>query len=72
MDQDAIREAIDHLQEALRVLGADPPDDDHALILVGAALRALDLGIRGALVTWAPGLPVPAGGPSVADLDDVG
>jgi hypothetical protein len=61
MDQDAIREAIGHLQEALRVLGADPPDDDHALILVGAALRALDLGIRGALVTWVPGLPVPAG-----------
>jgi hypothetical protein len=72
MDETAIREAIGHLEEALRELAADPPDDDHALIDVGLALRALDRGIRGALVTWAPGLPVPAGVPAVAELDDVG
>jgi hypothetical protein len=72
MDETAIREAIDHLHEALSSLGADPPDDDRALIDVGLALRALDRGIRGALVTWAPGRAVRAGGPVVAELDDVG
>jgi hypothetical protein len=61
MDQDAIREAINHLQEALRELGADPPDEGRALIDVGAALRALGRGIQGALIKWAPRRAVPAG-----------
>jgi hypothetical protein len=68
MDEVAIREAIDHLQDALRELGADPADDDRALIDVGLALRALDRGIRGALVTWAPRRAVPAGANREGDV----
>jgi hypothetical protein len=72
MDETPILVAICHLEYALRKLREDPPDEDHALLCIAASLRALDRGIRGALEMWAPAQAVPAGGPAVAELDDIG